>query len=71
MRHLYTGQLWMPQIGLYDLRNRVYSSTLERFMQTDPFGFGGDAGNLYCRKTVAELETRKSAAATSVWSRTF
>lgn len=47
IRHLYTGQPWIPQIGLYDLRNRVYSPAVQRFMQTDPIGFSGDANNLY------------------------
>ena len=47
IRHLYTGQLWMPQAGLYDYRNRVYSPTLTRFLQPDPIGFRGDRSNLY------------------------
>ena len=47
IRHLYTGQLWMPQAGLYDYRNRVYSTGLTRFLQPDPIGFAGDPTNLY------------------------
>jgi len=47
VRHLYTGQLWMPQAGLYDLRNRVFSPSLTRFLQPDPIGFAGDSSNLY------------------------
>jgi len=47
IRHLFTGQLWMPQSGLYDYRNRVFSPTLTRFLQPDPIGFGGDPSNLY------------------------
>jgi len=47
IRHLFTNQLWMPKVGLYDYRNRVYSPVLQRFMQTDPIGFGGDASHLY------------------------
>lgn len=47
VRHLFTGQLWMPQIGLYDYRNRVYSPGLARFLQPDPIGFAGDPTNLY------------------------
>lgn len=47
IRHLYTGQLWMPQAGLYDYRNRVYSPNLTRFLQPDPIGFAGDPSNLY------------------------
>jgi RHS repeat-associated protein len=47
VRHLFTGQLWMPQTALYDYRNRVYSPSLTRFLQPDPLGFGGDPSNLY------------------------
>jgi RHS repeat-associated protein len=47
VRHLYTGQMWMPQAKLYDYRNRVYSPTLTRFLQPDPIGFAGDPSNLY------------------------
>lgn len=47
IRHLFTGQLWMPQTGLYDYRNRVYSPTLTRFLQPDPIGHAGDPSNLY------------------------
>jgi RHS repeat-associated protein len=47
VRHLYTGQLWMPATGLYDYRNRVFSPTLTRFLQPDPIGFVGDPSNLY------------------------
>lgn len=37
----------MPQAGLYDYRNRVYSPNLTRFLQPDPIGFAGDPSNLY------------------------
>lgn len=47
IRHLYTGQLWMPQTGLYDYRNRVFSPTLTRFLQPDPIRFAGDPSHLY------------------------
>lgn len=47
VRHLFTGQLWMPQAGLYDYRNRVFSPALTRFLQPDPIGFAGDPSNLY------------------------
>jgi RHS repeat-associated protein len=40
-RFQYTGQAWMPEIGMYYYRARVYSPTLGRFLQTDPIGFGG------------------------------
>jgi RHS repeat-associated protein len=38
-RFQYTGQLWLPEIGLYYYRARFYSPTLGRFMQTDPIGY--------------------------------
>ena len=47
VRHLFTGQQWYSDIGLYDLRNRFYSSDLGRFLQPDPIGFRGDRSNLY------------------------
>ena len=45
-RFQYTGQAWLPEIGLYDYRARVYSPTLGRFLQTDPIGYG-DGPNWY------------------------
>jgi RHS repeat-associated protein len=51
VRHLFTGQQWYSDIGLYDLRNRFYSPDIGRFLQPDPIGFRGDRANLYryCR----------------------
>src|SRR6266550_5258707 len=46
VRHLFTGQQWYQDIGLYDLRNRFYSPDLGRFLQPDPIGFWGGK-NLY------------------------
>jgi uncharacterized protein RhaS with RHS repeats len=37
----------MPELGLYDNRNRFMSPDLGRFLQPDPIGFKGDASNLY------------------------
>jgi len=45
--HLFTGQQWYSELGLYDLRNRFYSPDIGRFLQPDPIGFGGDPTNLY------------------------
>jgi len=47
VRHLFTGQQWYSDIGLYDLRNRFYSPDIGRFLQSDPIGFRGDRSNLY------------------------
>jgi RHS repeat-associated protein len=41
------GGRWIPEIGLYDDRNRFMSPDLGRFLQPDPIGFKGDASNLY------------------------
>src|SRR5438067_12877064 len=46
-RFLFAGSQYLPETGLYDMRNRFYSPTLNRFLQADPIGFAGDALNLY------------------------
>lgn len=45
-RFQYTGQVWLPEIGMYDYKARMYSPTLGRFMQTDPIGYA-DGINWY------------------------
>jgi len=47
VRDLFAGQRWMPELGLYDDRNRFMSPDLGRFLQPDPIGFKGDGSNLY------------------------
>ncbi len=37
-RFQYTGQTWMPELGLYYYKARAYNPDLGRFMQTDPIG---------------------------------
>ncbi|MEJ7827384.1 MAG: RHS repeat-associated core domain-containing protein, partial [Segetibacter sp.] len=46
-RLMFTGQEFIHQIGLYDYRNRIYSSSLGRFLQHDPIRFNARDVNLY------------------------
>jgi len=42
----YTGQLWLPELGMHYYKARIYNPALGRFMQTDPIGYG-DGLNRY------------------------
>jgi RHS repeat-associated protein len=46
-KDLQGGARWIPELGLYDDRNRFMSPELGRFLQPDPIGFKGDGSNLY------------------------
>lgn len=45
-RFQYTGQTWLPELGMYHYKARLYSPSLGRFMQTDPIGIASGI-NLY------------------------
>jgi RHS repeat-associated protein len=45
-RFQYTGQMYLPAIGMHYYKARMYSPTLGRFMQTDPIGYD-DGPNWY------------------------
>jgi RHS repeat-associated protein len=45
-RFQYTGQAWLPEVGMYYYKARIYSPTLGRFLQTDPIGYA-DGMNWY------------------------
>jgi RHS repeat-associated protein len=45
-RFQYTGQAWLPELGMYHYKARIYSPGLGRFLQTDPIGYD-DGPNIY------------------------
>ncbi|HEX8618535.1 MAG TPA: RHS repeat-associated core domain-containing protein, partial [Thermoanaerobaculia bacterium] len=45
-RYGYTGQTWIPELGLWYYKTRFYSPTTGRFLQVDPIGYDGGS-NLY------------------------
>ncbi len=46
-RFMFTGREYLAELKLYDYRNRMYSDSLGRFLQTDPLGVLLSDQNLY------------------------
>ena len=46
-RFMFTGREWLPELGLYDFRNRFYYPAIGRFLQSDPTGFDAGDANLF------------------------
>jgi RHS repeat-associated protein len=42
----YTGQVWLPELGLWHYKARMYDPKLGRFLQPDPIGYD-DGLNMY------------------------
>ncbi|MBJ7416009.1 MAG: RHS repeat-associated core domain-containing protein [Niveispirillum sp.] len=45
-RFQYTGQIWLPEVGVYHYKARAYSPSLGRFLQPDPIGYSAGM-NIY------------------------
>jgi RHS repeat-associated protein len=46
-RFLFQGREWIPELGIYDFRNRMYHPRLGRFLQKDSLGFHAGDMNLF------------------------
>lgn len=46
-RFMFTGREFIPEIGLFDFRNRMYTPHLGRFLQTDPIALNSGDYNLF------------------------
>jgi len=61
----YTGQLWLPELGMSYYKARIYNPALGRFMQPDPIGYG-DGLNLYAYTKGNPLNRKDSLGLCSV-----
>ena len=63
----YTGQISLPEIGMWHYKARVYSPTLGRFLQTDPVGYD-DQINLYAYVANDPVNRTDPTGTQSLWS---
>lgn len=80
-RFQYTGQMWLPEIGLYHYKARAYDPGLGRFIEPDPIGYEGgvnlyayvlgDPVNFVDRNGLDPLSLANARAATAMFGRGF
>ena len=48
----YTGQMLLPEVGLWHYKARICSATLGRFLQTDPVGYADQMTSMPMSETI-------------------
>jgi RHS repeat-associated protein len=60
--------MWLPEVGLYYFRARMYDARTGRFMQPDPIGYG-DGANMYNAFGGDAVNRVDPSGMCSVWGR--